>query len=233
MIAVIVPAHNEIKNIAKCIESVARSAAHDDLNAESILIIVAADACTDGTETAAKLRGATVVTVCAQNVGVARREGAQIALEHGARCLAFTDADTVVSADWLVQQLARGADAVCGVVEVTDWSEHSAAVRRAFAMDYCDVDGHRHIHGANFGVSANAYQRAGGFQPLKTGEDVALVEALVENGENVVWSAAPRVATSARLSFKAPSGFGATLLALGTQYGASGMPGEFESAEMV
>lgn len=80
------------------------------------------------------------------------------------------------------------------------------------ALDACtDADGHRHIYGANLGVSADAYQRAGGFKLLASIEDVALVQALQASGASIAWSAAPRVLTSARRSFHAPDGFGATL----------------------
>ena len=77
---------------------------------------------------------------------------------------------------------------------------------------YTDADGHRHIHSANLGVSADAYARAGGFEQLACSEDVALVDALQRSGARFAWSAAPRVATSARRDAKARGGFGDTLL---------------------
>lgn len=76
---------------------------------------------------------------------------------------------------------------------------------------YCDADGHRHIHGANLGISSAAYLGVGGFQPLKSSEDVALVKALQINGASIAWSAAPRVVTSARRNYRAPGGFGEAL----------------------
>jgi len=81
-----------------------------------------------------------------------------------------------------------------------------------YERTYTDADGHQHIHGANLGVSAAAYRRAGGFKSLTSSEDVALVEALRETGATIAWSARPRVETSARKTFRAPLGFGATLL---------------------
>ena len=84
-------------------------------------------------------------------------------------------------------------------------------MRRHYDATYMDADGHRHIHGANLGVSADAYRRVGGFRPLASSEDVALVEALQNSGASIAWSAAPRVVTSARRNFRAPLGFGATL----------------------
>ncbi|HUD32119.1 MAG TPA: glycosyltransferase family 2 protein, partial [Variovorax sp.] len=70
------------------------------------------------------------------------------------------------------------------------------------------------IHGANLGVSAEAYERVGGFRPLACSEDVALVEALQASGARIAWSAAPRVTTSARADARARGGFGDTLLAV-------------------
>jgi hypothetical protein len=120
----------------------------------------------------------------------------------------------VVAPNWLVDQLALRADAVCGCVDVEDWSGHSHAVRVKYEAHYNHMDGHRHIHGANLGVSAHAYESVGGFADLKVSEDVALVNALVDSGANVVWSAAPKVTTSARRRARASGGFADFLIAL-------------------
>jgi hypothetical protein len=45
-----------------------------------------------------------------------------------------------------------------------------------------------------------------------SGEDVALVDALMASGASITLSVAPRVTTSARLDHRAPAGFGETLL---------------------
>nr|GFD33546.1 hypothetical protein [Tanacetum cinerariifolium] len=64
-----------------------------------------------------------------------RAAGAQLMLERGARWLAFTDADTVVPYAWLSEQVAFGVDAVCGIVEVGDWSEHSEQANPSYATE--------------------------------------------------------------------------------------------------
>lgn len=64
---------------------------------------------------------------------------------------------------------------------------------------------------ANLGASASAYERVGGSADLSSGEDVAFVSALQEIGARIVWSCKPRVVASARVKFRAPGGFGATL----------------------
>jgi hypothetical protein len=117
-----------------------------------------------------------------------------------------------------VRQLDCHADAVCGVIGVHDWSPHIGAVREHFGRTYMDADGHRHIHGANLGVSARVYVQAGGFPPLESSEDVALVDAILAIGAHIEWSAAPRVLTSARTDYRANKGFGATLMEVSRRY---------------
>ena len=212
MIAVVIPAHNEAELVGACLASVQAAAMAPQLHGEQVMVVVVADSCLDRTECIAHALGATVLRVHFQNVGQARAAGAALALQAQARWLAFTDADTVVAQDWLAEQLRQQADAVCGTVQVVDWQNYGERMRAHYALTYEDRDGHRHIHGANLGVCALAYQRAGGFPPLRSSEDVALVNALISNGATVAWSAAPRVVTSARRNFRAPDGFGATLL---------------------
>lgn len=211
MLAVIVPANNEEAVIGMCLRSVETAACWPGLRGETVLVIVVLDACTDGTAVVAAQAGAFVVSVQARNVGIARAEGARLALSMGARWLAFTDADTVVAPDWLHVQTSLCSDAVCGTIGVTDWGTFGEPMRRHFDATYTDADGHQHIHGANLGVSAQAYQRAGGFEPLACSEDVALVRALEAVGARIAWSAAPRVVTSARRASRAEGGFGTTL----------------------
>ena len=211
MIAIIVPAHDEEALIEDCVQSLVIAAAHPDLDSEVVQIIVVLDDCNDRTGMLARSLGVKTIDVRLKNVGFARQMGAKVALAHGARWLAFTDADSVVAPDWLAAQLALKADAVCGTVAVQNWGGYGERMRRHFQLTYTDADGHSHIHGANLGVSAAAYTTAGGFLGLKSSEDVALVKALQASGANIAWSSAPRVVTSVRASYKAPSGFGETL----------------------
>ncbi len=212
MLAVVVPAHDEEDHIGACLESVRIAARCPRLNGERVLIVVALDACADRTGRIARSWGAAVVSLAARNVGIARARGAQHALDAGARWLAFTDADSIVGPEWLSAQLDQRSDAVCGTIEIRDWGDYGARVRLHHIETYADADGHRHIHGANLGVTALAYEGVGGFQPLESSEDVALVEALTERGASIAWSAAPRVVTSARRHYRAPGGFGETLM---------------------
>ncbi|RQO53168.1 glycosyl transferase [Variovorax sp. KBW07] len=217
MIGVVIPAHNESERIGAALQAVLEAAEHPALNGELVRVVVALDGCSDATEAVAAQYGVERLVLDARNVGIARARGAELLIEAGARWLAFTDADTVVSPDWLVRQLAEEADVVCGPVAVADWSAHGADSQRMqahFARTYVDADGHRHVHGANLGVATQAYRRAGGFAPLACSEDVALVEALAATGARIAWSAGPRVITSARTDARARGGFGDTLLAV-------------------
>ncbi|MFH7617749.1 glycosyltransferase family 2 protein, partial [Pseudomonas syringae pv. tagetis] len=78
-----------------------------------------------------------------------------------------------VANDWLAEQLALDDDAVCGTVMPGDWNKDiSVDAQAAYLQHYKQRDGHRHIHGANLGVSSIAYISAGGFPALTCHGDV-------------------------------------------------------------
>lgn len=215
MLGVVIPAHNEEDVIAGCMAHVQRAASHPSLHGEGVEVVLVADACTDATLDRAAPFAVHTLRIDARSVGVARGAGADYLLKKGARWLAFTDADTLVSPGWLVEQLALDADVVCGTVGVDDWSphgEHADLLCWHFAQTYTDADEHRHIHGANLGLTAAAYRLAGGFQSLACSEDVALVRSLEAVGARIAWSARPRVTTSARRLARASGGFADALI---------------------
>jgi len=236
MIGIVIPAHNEERYLDGCLNAIRVACDHPELRGESVNVVVVLDHCSDGSRAIAlahthALQGAgfrvEAIEVDARNVGAARAAGAERLLAHGARWLAFTDADTRVAPDWLVAQLRLGADVVCGTVAVDDWAAHHeepAVLRQHFELTYTDSDGHRHIHGANLGVCAKAYRCVGGFTPLACSEDVALVAALERCGATIAWSAAPRVTTSARRDARARGGFGDTLIRFATAATQAALP---------
>ncbi len=209
MIAVVIPAHDEERFLGACLRSVQRAAACPQLAGEAVQVFVALDACTDGSARIVAEHGAHAVRLHRRNVGQARALGARAALARGARWLSFTDADSEVAPDWISAQLAEAAQCVCGTVQVADWDAQAQNVRRLYERAYHDRPGHRHVHGANLGVCAQAYRQAGGFEPLASHEDVRLVHTLQAQGAHIAWSNRPRVRTSARPDFRAPQGFGA------------------------
>lgn len=207
MIAVLIPARDEAEHIQRCLSSVRVAAADPRLAGERVVIVVAADSCTDGTEALAGSAADAVIAGSFGNVGDARRAAASRALDLGARWFANTDADTVVPDDWLSAQLGYGADAFCGIVTVMDWEDYAPEMVAAFEGTERVEVGHPHIHGANLGVSSAAYLCAGGFQSGHAHEDVALVARLVSCGASIARQPTPRVVTSARRNSRAREGF--------------------------
>jgi len=214
MIGVVVPANNEEAAIGRCLDALTVAARHAALGGEEVRIVVVLDSCDDRTESIVRDRGIGCLQGEMRNVGAARALGARSLIDAGARWLAFTDADSEVAPDWIARQLEARAEAVCGVVAVVDWSEHSADIRAEYESRYTDAEGHRHIHGASLGVATHAYLKAGGFSPLRSSEDVALVERLSAIGADIRWTNSVRVHTSARRMARAPHGFAAFVGAL-------------------
>jgi glycosyltransferase involved in cell wall biosynthesis len=214
MLGIVIPVHNEEACLERCLRSVMQAAEHGVLCTERVRIVVVLDACTDGSRQIAQRYPVTIISVNARNVGIARAAGAEHLVQAGARWIACTDADSWVPADWLVAQLAYDVDAVCGVVDVEGWDEHSPEVRTRYLAGYDDAEDHPHIHGANLGIATPAYVRAGGFPALAAHEDVHLVRKLEELGGRIAWSGSVRVKTSARLDCRAQQGMGQHLRSL-------------------
>jgi glycosyltransferase involved in cell wall biosynthesis len=218
---VVVPAHNEKKHLPACLAALRQAAGQAGI---PVCLLVVADACTDETAAVAAARGAQVIGIGARNVGAARAAGMAGLLQRTAGTdpaavwLATTDADTVVPPGWLRRQLsyaAQGWDVVLGTVTVTDWDEHPPHTPAAFAAMYEFGEGpHPHVHGANLGIRASAYLAAGGFKPLPTAEDHALMAAATEAGCQVLQASDITVQTSARRRARAPRGFSHALRVL-------------------
>ncbi|AWM92056.1 glycosyl transferase [Pseudomonas sp. 31-12] len=209
MIGILIPAHNEEDLLEDCLEAALLAAKHELLGGETVEVLVVLDSCTDRSLEIVSAYPVHSLVIEARNVGQARAAGARFLLDRGARWISCSDADSRVAQDWLVAQLALDVDAVCGTVTVDEWHEsidESAQIR--YHQHYQARDGHRHIHGANLGISADAYRRAGGFEPLACDEDVQLVRQLERCGANIAWSHRPQVLTSARLDSRARGGFG-------------------------
>lgn len=226
-VAVVVPAHDEEALLPACLASVRAALDRSALDRPHRLLVVVADACTDRTEELARRAGALVVRTGGRNVGAARRLGAGRAVQELRRrgvppdrlWLASTDADSTVPTGWISHQLALldrhpGApvDAVLGTVAVTDWTGHPPALPAEFHRRYrWNGAEHPHVHGANLGVRADAYRRAGGFPAVPVGEDRLLAAALEAAGHRVVRDAGSPVVTSSRTTARAPAGFAADL----------------------
>jgi glycosyltransferase involved in cell wall biosynthesis len=215
-VGVIVPAHNEQDLLPACLAALRRAARA--LRGTPVHLVVVADACLDRTVQVARRSGASVVTINARNVGAARAAGARDVLRQTGHLdpagvwLATTDADTLVPPCWLRQQAryaSQGWDAVAGTIRVADWSGYQPGTRSLFRRRYDGGAGlHSHVHGANLGIRASAYLKAGGFPAVPTGEDHALVAALTADGSRILRTRALPAVTSARREARAPHGFG-------------------------
>lgn len=215
-IGVVVPAHNEEELLPSCLAALGVAARTVGV---PVTVAVVLDSCTDGSLNAAldadsrPFRHLMPIVCDDHNVGSARARGAQFLLDSEGPAglwLATTDADSVVPPHWLAAQLehaAAGARAVVGTVQVLDWSAHPLRVRRHYLSRYTARPGHRHMHGANLSMAADAYTAAGGFPPSTVDEDVALVQRLVANDEPIVWAADLAVTTSARSGGRTAAGF--------------------------
>lgn len=209
--------------MSACLQSVELAARHCG---RPTSVVVVLDSCRDNSAEVVgeqqRRSGIPIValSVEAGSVGAARAVGAahllaQQGTEH--LWLATTDADSTVSRHWLRRQLRHaeaGADVVAGTVVVASWAGWAADRRRRYEDSYAlqlEPDGHGHVHGANLGIRATLYQQIGGFSPLDSDEDVALVRAARAAGAAVTWAADLAVRTSSRAVGRAPAGFAETL----------------------
>ncbi len=232
---VVVPARNEEALVGECLRALlaARAALWVAEPAVRCRVIVALDSCTDATADVVARFAPDVeaLTLAVGNVGRSRSAAADIALcgfdlprEHW---ICSTDADSVVPNTWLLDHLAAartGALVALGSVR-PNRAELSGEAYADWLARHESAGGH--VFGANLGVRADAYLLAGGFPPLRVGEDVALAAA-VEALEPAIRSAlgvhpdAPVavplphsvVITSGRLDGRTPSGFAGYLRTL-------------------
>jgi glycosyltransferase involved in cell wall biosynthesis len=224
-VTILIPARNEEELLPRCLKSVLAACARLPVSSTSD-IVIAVDSSTDLTlEIAERMvlnRGA-VITTQAGAVGYARSLAAKTALQRHSGPLQYcwlanTDADCCVPDTWLLDQLAlaeQGAEAIAGIVDVDSFEEHDVGVNLCFRRSYLiRSDGsHPHVHGANLGIRADAYLRAGGWGTLESAEDHDLWHRLLETGCSVCSTDYVKVLTSGRRVGRAPQGFAAALCA--------------------
>lgn len=224
-VVVVVPARDERELIGRCLDALERAVERVD---PRVLTVVVLDSCADDTALALIGRQVVALTSAAGCVGAARAHGvtaglAQLpAIPRHQVWIASTDADSAVDPSWLQHQVAladAGADLVLGTVRLAQDGVRPP-LASAWTATYTAADGHQHVHGANLGVRASVYLRAGGFAPVSVDEDVRLANAVAADpAAMVVRSAAAPVTTSGRRVGRAPDGFAAYLGALDEQAG--------------
>jgi glycosyltransferase involved in cell wall biosynthesis len=221
-LGVVVPAHDEEDHLAECLAALQTAARRSPVPVE---ILVVLDGCTDDSRAVCERFGVPFLVINERCVGAARAAGFQNLVGGEANpetvWLSSTDADTQVEPTWLRDQvdLARaGADVVLGVVRLSG-DAADPELRRAFEVDYrkrlLDDGSHGHVHGANLGIRASVYLRAGGFPFVPTHEDRRLVQRL-RHLPDVIIQTSQRliVSTSGRLEGRCEQGFAATLASL-------------------
>jgi glycosyltransferase involved in cell wall biosynthesis len=148
--------------------------------------------------------------------------------------IASTDGDTIVSATWIaaiLHEIGSGVDAVGGRI-LTDRHSRQALHPQAkshflqevgyrslvtqveFHLDpdpYDPLPRHYQHYGASLAVTAEMYAKAGGIPPVRTPEDEAFYQALLQVDARFRHSPLVQVTTSARLSGRSPVGLAAQL----------------------
>jgi glycosyltransferase involved in cell wall biosynthesis len=223
---VVVPVHDEEQHLPAALAALEVAVA--ELHCVPCFTVIVLDACSDRSEWIARRwaegRGpdaAAVVSTEGRNVGAARGRGVDVVLAHFAHIpphrlwLATTDADSRVPPTWLTGQLAHreaGVGLWAGRVDVLDWAGRSPVTAHRWRQDYATEA--RPVHGASLGVAASTYLAAGGFLPLRTGEDQALHDAVLALGALTGHGGGAPVITSARRLARAPLGFAHALSAV-------------------
>lgn len=221
-VAVVVPAHDEAELVSRALDGVDRARrltarTHPEVR---VVVVLVADACTDGTVAAARAHPrVTVVEIEARGVGVARSAGVDVALDElgapsgdlplDAVWIACTDADSVVPPGWIDDQLDRaatGADVVVGTVR-PDFADLSPRQIAAWTARHTPGRPNGHVHGANLGVRASSYRAVGGFAPVDLHEDNDLVDRLRSSGATLVASDVGEVLTSGRRDGRTSGGY--------------------------
>ncbi len=210
---VVVPVHDEESVLDDCLAHL--DAAVDALGTGGPRVrrVVVLDSCRDDSEAVASRHPGEVVRCEARNVGTARALGVSTwapgVTDPSRAWVASTDADSRVPVTWLLDHLQAAAehDLLVGPV-LPDPVGLAPAVLREWRRRHTRVA--HHVHGANLGVRLSTYLECGGFPPLTSGEDAALVAAARRAGARTTGRSRP-VVTSSRSHGRAPAGFAAYL----------------------
>jgi hypothetical protein len=237
-VAVALPAKDEAAYLPDCLAALDEAAARFDGH---VSVMVVANNCRDATLDVlgrshlrhAELRWVAVSLLPGhRHAGWARRlafDAAAALLDEPHHLLLSTDADTLVSPDWIVsaaRHLARGADAVAGRA-LTRRDDRAALGPAAMlrlnllgryytALDWLRADQapsaadpwprHYYEGGASIALTLGTYRLIGGAPTPALAEDRALFAAVRAAGGTVRHPIDVRVFTSSRLDGRAPGG---------------------------
>jgi glycosyltransferase involved in cell wall biosynthesis len=215
-IVVVIPARDEEALIGRCLDSVEEAIRLLGRGPRFVSTVVIADGCTDATVRLVRERGIRVHEISANSVGTARATGVRLALTPvrtggglSRVWIANTDADSVVPANWLTEQVElaeSGCDVVVGTVR-PDFDDLNVEQIAAWRASHGPGIANGHVHGANLGIRASAYAATGGFRDLAEHEDNDLVDRLVASGATVLATGACEVLTSGRQVGRTAGGY--------------------------
>jgi glycosyltransferase involved in cell wall biosynthesis len=179
MISVVIPAYNEEKLIKLCLDAFIKQK-----TTKNFEIILVNNNSTDKTADIAKSYedklNLKIVSEKIKGRGAARKKGFT---EANGEIILSTDADTVVSPNWvekLVNSLEKSdAIAVSGTCKIADCNSVTNVIinfLQPFSMRlYKLFFGHYWLSGFSFAIYKNEYNRSGGFSPkLNVQEDIDL-----------------------------------------------------------
>ncbi len=183
MISIIIPAFNEDKNIARCLD-VVRNQTDGRGDCE---IIVVDDGSTDATRQVAQAHGARVLAQSNHGAATARNFGVQNA---SGEIVLFIDADCVPDPNWVAAMTAPFAEsAVVGVGGMKQTHQRAFMprfIQMEFDYRYDQVRAHRYIDFIDSGTAAyrrDIFLKNNGFDArLADAEDVELSFRLSEQG---------------------------------------------------
>lgn len=225
VVHVVVPAHDEEALLPACLDAVATARARLGLQRPEVTVgvTIVLDDCSDASAAVCRRHRVDTIEVAAASVGVARAAGTDRARDLVRACgtparhtwIAWTDADSVVGPDWLVDQVEvaeGGADVVLGRVE-PDATAAPAVIAQWLLRHPLGRVG---VHGAHLGFRLSAYDEVGGVAPLREHEDLDLVTRLHAAGARS-GVARSLVLTSSRLSGRTGGGFSGYLADLSAE----------------
>lgn len=185
-ISIIIPAHNEADLISLTIDA-ARSAAEALGGATRYEVIVACDACTDGTAAIAAARGAIVTEFDRRQIAASRNAGAGAARRDSPaheHLLVFVDADTRINRDTLrqaVRSVQRGAAGGGAPMEFD--GEIPAWARVVLPLFNGAFRLFRLTGGAFFFIRRDHFEAVGGWdESVFAGEEINLAKTLKLRG---------------------------------------------------
>ncbi len=193
MISVIVPALNEEKDLEACLRRLSCQSVEEDYE-----VIVVDGGSEDGTVCLAEEHADLVISQNSRGIGGARRDGAAAA--SGDK-LAFTDADTLVSTEWLSEISSNliGWDASTGPVIYPQSDIRSEIIENWRSLyRLLSFSSFHYIIGSNMAVRANAYWQAGGHSEISLLDDYDLSLKLFRIGASVRYDPVQAVYTSSR-----------------------------------